>query len=61
VKTFALAHRFSQHVLDLPVDAAQLVGSPSFQVRPQLGIDAEQELFALGHRSITQVAVTLRV
>jgi len=54
VGTFARAHRFAEYVLDLPVDAAQLIGGPALQIGPQAGIDAEQELLALSHQTAPQ-------
>src|SRR5690606_41031565 len=44
-----LAQRIAQHVLDLGVEAAQLVVRPALGRRQDLGADAQLERLALGH------------
>ena len=47
-----------QQVLDLSVDAAQLVRRPLLEVGPQVGVEAEQELLAVGHPLTTSALAT---
>src|SRR5215510_523613 len=45
-----LLERLTQHVLDLSVDAAQLLGGPPLQRVVQIGIEPQQERLALRHQ-----------
>ena len=42
-------YRFRKQVLDVSVDAAQLIGGPFLQCGVELGVDSEEEGLALGH------------
>ncbi len=44
--TPAFRHRLAQQKLDLRVDAAQIVGSPFFQILPQVRLDPQQKSLA---------------
>ena len=43
-------HGLFEQILQLAVDAAHLFLSPGFQLRPELGVDAQQECLAIAHR-----------
>ena len=47
----ALLHRLAKEKLDLAVHAAQFISGQCFDLRPEPGIDAQQECFAIfgGH------------
>ncbi|HTV11866.1 MAG TPA: hypothetical protein VME20_08375 [Acidimicrobiales bacterium] len=47
------AHRLAEQPLDLGVDRAQVGGGPAFELGPQLGVDAQQELLASRHTALT--------
>src|SRR5450756_1831663 len=47
----AFSDCLAQQVLDLRVDAAQLVRGPLLDIGPHFGVDAQQELLASGHGS----------
>jgi hypothetical protein len=48
----------AQEIFDLAVDTPQLVGGPSLELGPELGIDPEKESFAfVGHESGFQTCV----
>jgi len=42
----AFVHSLTQDIFNLPVDAAQIVRRPLFQLLPKLRVNAEQEGFA---------------
>ena len=45
-----------QHVLDLPVDAAQLVCRPFLELLPELGRQTKQERLALFRHELSRTA-----
>ena len=50
------AYRLAEQPLDLGVDRAEVGGSPAFEIGPQVGVDAQQELLAPRHPALTGIA-----
>ena len=54
-RSFPLLNRLAQHVLDLTVDAAQLVLRPGFELGPEIRVDTKKKGLSVSHFPVRQL------